>query len=670
MKFSLFHILLALTLTLCNIASVESQVYSLSMGNKAYENKQYNTAIEFYKKVLNLPDISKKERNETTYKVGDCYRMMNNPRKAIDNYQRLIRSKYTDERPQVLLYYALALNTLGSYTQALPFFDQYLKKFPEDKEALAGKASSLFGIENKTVSKRWVVRNVREINSSNDDFAAVFAAENHSSVVFTSNRKGTTGKDKDNWTNGTFSDLFISSKTKNGSWGNIKLFDETGNINTPANEGVAFFANNFRTQYFTRADKMGKDKPFSQILQSDKTEKGWSKAFVVYSDSTGNVGHPAVFSNELEMIFSSNRKGGFGGKDLWKVSRISKQVPFNNPVNMGALINTAGDEMFPLLANDTTLYFSSNGLKGFGGLDMYNVRLKGNKVSDVEHLPLPVNSPEDDYGISFDAGGQKGFFTSRRAGGRGGDDIYSIERITTKISVQGTVTEEQTKQSISNLQFYVSNGTKDTLTLTTDSKGGFVLPQGKIKSNTSYSFVFSKTGYFTKKHELEILSPENDTTYQINATLLRIPDKPIVLPDIYYEVGKWDLLPQYQDSLMTLVDILVENPNLVIELASHTDSRSSDEYNDLLSQRRAETVVSFLVEKRIEKDRLIAKGYGERVPRVLQNTIVRDGYTFAAGTILSEEYILSIRDLKMREIAYQLNRRTEFSVISNNYKRK
>ncbi len=236
--------------------------------------------------------------------------------------------------------------------------------------------------------------------------------------------------------------------------------------------------------------------------------------------------------------------------------------------------------------------------------------------------------------------------------------------------MQGTVTEELTKQSISNLQFYVSDGTKDTLTLTTDAKGNFVIPQEKVKSNTNYTFVFSKNEYFTKVHEMNILSPENDTTYQINVSLLRIPDKPIVLPDIYYEVGKWDLLPQYQDSLMSLVEILVENPKLVIELASHTDSRSSDEYNNTLSQKRAETVVSFLVENGIDKERLVAKGYGERVPRVLQQTIVRDGYTFPAGTVLTEEYILSIRDLKMRETAYQLNRRTEFSVISNNYKRK
>jgi peptidoglycan-associated lipoprotein len=401
--------LLALTLILCNVTKVDSQIYSLSMGNKAYENKQYAIAIEFYNKVLNNPDISKKERNETIFKIADSYRMMNNPRRAIDNYQRLIRAKYNDERPEILLHYALTLNTFGSYAQAIPLFEQYLKKFPESQEALTGKASSLFALENTKISKRWIVRNVRELNSPSDDFSAVFFDAKNASVVFTSNRKGTTGKDKDNWTNGAFSDLFVSTKTKNGSWGNIKLFDETGSINTPANEGVVSFANNFNTLYFTRADKMGNDKPYSQILQSDKTAQGWSKPVVVFSDHTGNVGHPTVFSNELGMIFSSNRDGSFGGKDLWKVTRNTKQEPFSNPVNLGAAINTVGDEMFPMLANDTTLYFSSNGLRGFGGLDLYSVRINGNQISDLEHLPLPVNSPEDDFGISFDVQDKKDF---------------------------------------------------------------------------------------------------------------------------------------------------------------------------------------------------------------------------------------------------------------------
>lgn len=668
MKFSLLKTTLALILVLSNIALAESQIYSLTMGNKAYESKQYVTAVEFYNKVLNNSDITKKERNETTYKIANCYRMMNNQRKAIDNYQRLIRSKYSEEKPELLLHYGFALNTFGNYTEALSMFNQYLKKFPLDKQALAGKESSQYAIDNKIISKKWIVRNVKEINSSSDDFAAVVSDANHSTLVFTSNRKGTTGKDKDNWTNGSFSDLFGASKTKNGSWGNIRLFDETGAINTPANEGVSFFANNFRSLYFTRAERMGKNQPYSQILQTDKTEKGWSKAFVVYANSTGNAGHPAVSSNGLEMIFSSNRSGGFGGKDLWKVSRSTMQESFRNPVNLGATVNTAGDEMFPSIANDTTLYFSSNGLKGLGGLDIYKVRWTASGISDPEHLPSPVNSPEDDFGMSFYANGEKGYFASRRPGGRGGDDIYTFERVKTKISVRGIVSEENGKQSIPNLPFFVTDGTKDTLRLSTDSKGGFVLLDGKVKSNTTYTFIFSKNDYFTKTYELDVLSPQNDTIYQLNTTLLRIPDKPIVLPDIYYEVGKWDLLPQYQDSLMSLVDILVENPKLVIELASHTDSRSSDEFNDVLSQKRAETVVSFLTEKGIQKDRLVAKGYGKRVPRVLTNMIVIQGYTFEAGTKLTEDYILSIKDVKKREVAYQLNRRTEFSVISNNYK--
>ncbi len=646
-----------------------SQMSTVTRANKLFDKKQYMPAIEDYTKALSNSDLDKKTRNEVTYKMAECYRLINNPKKAITYYQKLVKNKYSDEKPEVLLYYATVLNMLGNYPAALPLFNQYLKKDPENKLALAGKATSELGMNDKSSNRKWVIKNIKELNTSFDDFSAIYGDTKLSTVVFSSNRKGTVGKGSDNWTNGYFSDLFIASKTKSGFWGEIKLLDDKEKINTASNEGTAVFDSNYKTLFFSRCEKMSKDKMYCQILQSEKSGNDWIKPVVAYSDETANVGHPAISLNGLEMIFSSNRPGGFGGKDLWKVTRNSEQESFSNPVNLGSKVNTAGDELFPSLHNDTILYFASNGMVGFGGLDIYSVDIpKDGEFANLEHLPRPINSPDDDFAMNFQPNAEKGFFTSRRAGGKGGDDIYSFEQIETKISIKGLVTEELSKQPMANLQFRYTNGSKDTLNLTTDANGSFLIAAGKVKQQSLYTLLFSKDDYFTKTEQVLVGNPQNDTIYQVNLSLTRIPDKPIVLPDIYFEVGKWDLQTQYQDSLMVLVDILKDNPKLVIELSSHTDSRASDEYNDNLSQKRAETVVNFITQEGIQKERLVPKGYGERKPRILSTVITKDGYTFPAGTILTEEYILSIKDLKMREAAYLLNRRTEFSVIKKNLK--
>ena len=668
MKLSSIKTILILVTSFCFLTGY-GQVSSITMGNKFYEKKQYVPATNYYSKALTNSDLDKKTRNEITFKIADCYRLVNNPKKARPYYQKLLKAKYSDEKPEVLLQYAAILNTLGVYSEAITVFNQYLKKFPGDKAALSGKASSELGISDKSIHRKWVVKNIKELNSSFDDFSTIYADNKLSTVIFTSNRKGTIGKETDNWTNGLFSDFFIAFKAKNGIWGNIVLLEDKNTVNTAANEGTAALDSTYKTLYFSRCEKTSKEKIYCEILQSEKSGQDWTKPIVAYSDESANVGHPVISANGLEMIFASNRAGGFGGKDLWKVTRNSEKEQFGNPVNLGAEVNSAGDELFPSLHKDTILYFASNGLVGFGGLDIYRIhKTNDGKFSNLEHLPRPINSQDDDFAMNFEPNSEKGFFNSRRAGGRGGDDIYSFEHIDTKISIQGLVTEELTKQPLANLQFRYTKGSNDTLILVTDANGKFSIDQGKVKSKSSYTVFLSKDDYFSKTEQVFIGNPQNDTTYQVNISLTSIPDKPIVLPDIYFEVGKWDLQAQYQDSLMVLVEILKNNPKIVIELLSHTDSRASDEYNDELSQKRAETVVNFITEKGIQKERLVPKGYGERKPRVLTSSITKEGYKFPAGTVLTEEYILSIKDLKMREAAYLLNRRTEFSVIRKNFK--
>ncbi|MDP3916223.1 MAG: OmpA family protein [Bacteroidota bacterium] len=638
------------------------------MGNKAYENKQYVLAIDYYTRALSNFEGGKNERNELAFKQADCIRMINNPKKTEIFYQRMVKNKYAEQKPLVYLHYATVLSSQGKYTEALPMYEQYLARVPGDALALAGKTSCELSLQDTTADKRWFIKNIREINSFDDDFAAVHGDDQFKTVIFSSNRKGTTGKETDNWTDGSFSDLFIATKKKGETYGVPVLIDNKDQVNTQANEGAACLDDEYKKIYFTRCAKMQKSKEYCQILEAERMGNGWGQSTVIYTDSLGNVGQPVLTGNGLTMIFSSNRPGGSGGKDLWKTTRSSVSKPFGPAENLGSKVNTLGDEMFPSLLADTVLYFTSNGRTGFGGLDIYQITLRENGLSNVKHLPRPVNSPADDFAMSFEGNNERGFFTSRRTGGKGGDDIYSFEKINWNLIIKGSVRDEITQKPIQSLPVYMVDGKNDTITATTNDSGAFLFANGQVKEEQRYTLVFTKENYFTKKTEVITGVITRDSTCMVNMLLQPIPDKPIVLPDIYYELNKWDLLPQYEDSLMVLVKVLNDNPKIVIELASHTDSRASDQYNDELSQKRAETVVTFITGQGINKERLVAKGYGKRMPRVLSADITRDGYTFERGIKLTEVYVLAIPDVKKREVAYQLNRRTEFSVIGKNFK--
>ena len=640
----------------------------VDLGNKDYENKQYISAVNNFNKALKKFEGDTTARNEVVYKLAECYMLINNPYKTETTLQQLITNKYAEERPEIYLLFANAQVIQGRYNKALEMYDKYLEKVPDNQAALAGKETCFLSLKDTIDDPGWTVKKVKEINSVDDDFAAIFGDANSQSVIFTSNRKGCTGKYIDNWTDGFFSDLFISSKRKGtGTYSLPVLLDMEEVVNTRANEGAGVFYSDYKWLLYTRCAKMSTGTEYCKIYQSERQDNNWLNSDLVYSDNACNVGQPAITSEGLTMYFASNQPGGKGGKDLWKTTRPSVEKPFGPAENLGAAINTQGDEMFPSLLGDTVLYFASNGRTGFGGLDIYRIVLVKNDSSQVEHLPHPINSSYDDFAMNFDRTGEKGFFTSRRPGGLGGDDIYSFEKaVPRKIFVYGSVKDEVSLNPMAKLPVLLIVNGNDTLSTITDDPGNFRFDDIAYTKGNNYTLLFEKEKYFTRKITFSPVKLNRDTTYRFNISLQQIPERPIVLPDIYYEFDKWDLLLQYQDSLMTLVTLLKDNPKISIELASHTDSRGSDQHNDELSQKRAESVVTFLKEKGIDQGRLIAKGYGKSIPRVLSADMTRDGYVFKKGTTLSEEYINSIPDEKKREAAYQLNRRTEFTVINKN----
>lgn len=664
-KFIYTCLLLILAIGVNRHAHAQSR--STEAADKAFNNNQYTTAIGLYDKALSRISSDTESANYIMLRIAESYRRTNNPAKAETWYRKLVQNKYADKDPEVYQHLATALCTQGKYTEALPMFQACLDKMPNNSLASAGKATCEMSLRDTTTQSCWKVTPLEKLNSTDDDFAPAFADNKYQSIFFTSSRKGSTGKEKDNWTNSSFSDLYTATKDKNGNWGFPESADTRELVNTEANEGTAIFTNKYRRLFFTRCEKTGRETEFCSIWESMRSGNSWSKPTQVFADTLGNSGHPTLTSDGLTMIYASNRPDGSGGRDLWKVTRPSDRKPFGVPVNMGALVNTPGDEMFPTLQNDTILWFASNGRAGYGGLDMYKVILGQNSISPVYHLPRPVNSNADDFSMCFEGKHQKGIFTSRRDGGKGGDDLYMFEVIAPQILLAGTVKDLSTGQPVETARLFVRDSEGDSISVPVTAKGTFELKNGELTERNSYTLIANSDNYFARTLDLHIPLLRKDSTAYAELLLEPIPEKPIVLPDIYYDLDKWDLLPQYQDTLMVLVKILNDNPKIVIELASHTDSRANDEYNDELSQKRAESVVAFLIEKGIHKDRLVARGYGEKVPRQLSRTIRKDGFVFPEGTRLTEKFIAAIKDPRQREAAHQLNRRTEFSVLRKDF---
>ncbi|MCX6272108.1 MAG: OmpA family protein [Bacteroidetes bacterium] len=650
-------------------------------ADQAFEDKMFNLAIEKYEKAYSKVKSNKVEKNRLLFQISECYRLINDWKKAEGQYKRLEKISYFKTNPLSLLYYGDALKINGKYEEAIVQYNHYKEIAPNDPRGD-------IGVESCTIAPQWKDNPTRyaldkdtlkelnaykEINSSEDDFAPIIADEKGKSIVFTSSRENSTGARIDDWTGQNFSDLYITYMSQKGDWSTPVFLDDQNVINTEGNEGTATFANKYNTMYFTRCGYEKKKVLGCQIFKTEKKGKVWGEPEPVKLgvDSTKIYGHPSVSKDELTLYFVSDMDGGQGGRDIWVAKRTKRNKSFETPRNLGPTINTPGDEMFPFLRSDSILYYSSNYLPGMGGLDIFRTVKTGDKWSKPENLKYPINSSADDFGICFfpNSEEEKGYLSSnRRAKGvKGGDDIYSFIRVPLLFTLSGVVKDDRTLQPLAGANIKMIGSNSTSIELKTDNKGYYKFDETQILPETSYELTVTKEGYFSDKGRETTVGLQNNKNFILDFVLVPIPVKPIILPEILYDLAKWDLKPQYQDSLQGLITILEANPTLTIELGSHTDTRASDTYNDTLSQKRAQSVVDYLVSRGIDQDRLLAKGYGEKVNRVINKEIVREGFTFPEGTLLNDEYINKLPSKNIQEAAHQLNRRTEFRVLSMNF---
>lgn len=643
----------------------------IKTANQLFENQQYWSALQKYKKVYGKIKDNREEKNQISYRMAKCYLMTENYLRAEILYKRLMRYKWDQRHPQIILNLADILKMRGKFNEAIKYYRIYAKRVPDDPRGKLGETTTAQvkkWIENPS---KYKVSDVWKINSREADFAPAFLSGNYNRLVFTSSRKESTGKEIDHWTGQKFTDLFVTQQERNGQWTTPVLLDKSGNINTKANEGAATLNDEFNTLYFTRCPKIEGKQSGCQIYKSVRIGRRWGKAQLVKIqgiDTLQTVGQPTLSRNGLTMIFASDKKGSLGGTDLWIAKRNKRGVPFGHAYNMGPVINTIGNEVFPFLRNDSTLYFSSDGHGGMGGLDIF-VSKKGpnGRWGKPKNLRYPINSTYDDFGIIFQPIKNQGYLSSNRKGSRGKEDIYYFVQPTVNFTLSGTVRDNQTLFGMANVRVQLSKAKGITLSTITNDKGFYSFEKSQVKKNTSYVVKAGKDNYFNASTQFSTVGRDFSKNFKINFSLKRIPSQPIVLPDILYAVSKWNLKSQYQDSLQGLVQLLRNNPGLVIELGSHTDSRGSEELNDILSQKRARSVVNYLILRGIAPGRLVAKGYGERVPRILQKNINKNGFLFEKGTTLNDSFINALTNTAKKEAAYALDRRTEFRVLRRDF---
>ena len=657
-KKALIGFSLLLMLTSCSINA------RIQKADKKFELGEYYSAGEMYRSIYpRIPTKKgKKQKAEVAFKMGNSYRLIESNKRAESAYKNAIRFGYKDS--MVYYYYAEVLKSNGKYKEALKQYEEFEKLSPENELALAGIASCDSALNAWKKKSRYEVEIFKKFNSKFSDFCPIFASKDGSLVYFNSTRGGKKVKTS-KITGQRNNDIFYSRLNAKGEWESPELLE--GEMNTEFDDGVCALSADGQEMFYTVSVTSKGETLGTAIYSSQRSGGEWSEPqkLKLLPDSSLNVAHPAPSVDGTYLYFVSDLPGGFGGKDIWRIAKEGTE--WGTPENLGPDINTAADEMFPSFREDGRLYFSSDGRVGLGGLDIYEATLlPKEKESDpdkwqVLHLPAPMNSNADDFGITFQGKENKGFFSSNRNDKKFYDHIWSFHEPELEFSISGNITDSK-GEAISDAVVKVV-GNNGLITSTKTKKNGsykIALPK-----NANYVILGTCRGYLNSKSELEIPNLEDSKDFNVNFTLNSV-SKPVKMNNIFYEFGSAKLTPESTDGLNDLVKLLNDNPNITIEIGAHTDFVGTEEANIKLSQERAMSVVNYLTEHGIESARITAKGYGETTPVVPDKALVAKYRFLRVNVPLTEEFISKLNS-EQQEIAKQINRRTEFKVLKTTY---
>ena len=646
-------LLLSVTAVICSCGAE----YQLHKAEQSYALGEYFQAAALYKKAYAQTSPKEKpQRAERAYMIGECYRHIGYFPKALAAYQNAVRYKCADST--AIRYLADMQLASGKYKDAAKNYAAFLELSPGDILAANGLESCQLSQDWKKNPTRYVVRKENIFNSRMSDFSPAFGSENYDQLYFTSTRNEAGGDDINGITGMKSCDIFVSGKDEKGVWQKPEAV--SAGPNTKYEDGSCTFSSDFQTMLFTRCSMDNSFPRPAQIMKSLRSDASWKEAsdYNDVPDTLFSYAHPAISPDGEWVYFVSDMTGGYGGLDLWRIPAGGR---FLGAENLGPDINTPGNEMFPTFRRNGELYFSSDGWPGMGGLDIFRAEQLTDSTWQISNMQSPINSYADDFGMTFEGDYTRGFFSSNRNDGRGRDNIYSFELPETVHNLTGWVYEKDGYELPDAIVYLIGNeGTNQKINVKTD--GSFTV---RVTPGASYVLLGTAKGFLNYKQEITADSTEENREYVLQFPLSSI-SKPVLIDNIFYDFDKATLRPESEESLQELITLLNDNPNVTIELRSHCDYKGADQYNQRLSQRRAESVVNFLIAGGIAADRLTAKGYGESLPKTISKKLAEQYDFLEEGQSLTEEFILTLTE-EQQEICNQLNRRTEFSVLRTTY---
>ena len=631
---------------------------AMRKGEKFLAIGEYHDAAEQFKKAYTkTPTKERQLRGQRALKMAHCYRHISSTQKAISAYRNALRYNVAtlDDR----LDYARLLLKNGEYKRALTEFELLNDSMPNNVLVRNGLLSAKMAPKWKEQGSDYTVKKMTEFNSRRADYCPVLAGDQWDRLYFSSTRNDALGEELSGITGAKPGDIFFSDKDDKGKWSKPQTI-ESG-LNTEYDEGACCLSPDGSTMYLTQCLSDASYPRFAQIVTAQRSDASWGKTtpLLITNDTLSSYAHPAVSPDGEWLYFVSDMPGGKGGLDIWRM-----RLTANGPVgveNLGEPINTPGDEMFPTFRPNGDFYFSSDGHPGFGGLDIFIATVGEDGKYHLSHPGCPLNSQGDDFGMTFQGQLNQGFFSSNRGDGRGWDHIYSFYNPEIVQTIRGWIYEQDGYElTAGEARIVGTDGTNLRLGVRGDGSFEYV-----VKPGVDYIILAMCDGFLNHKEEIHVDSVKESKVYDLQFPLASI-SAPVLIDNIFYAFDKATLLPESKNALDSLILMLNENPNITIELSAHTDYRGAEDYNKKLSQKRAESVVNYLINHGIAADRLTAVGYGEEKPKTIRRKVAERYPWLKENDVLTEEFILKLKP-EQQETANALNRRTEFKVLRTTY---
>lgn len=622
-----------------------------SAALKSFEIGEYHRAEGRLKVVYNS-EKNKFAKGQHSFYLGECYRLINMPKKAASAYNKAVRYKYSD--PFTLLYLAESYRKTGDYVKAMEAYRQYLEKKSFDALANNGILSCKMALEAPIIQP-WQVEKVKAFNSKYSDFSPAFGGASYDQVYFTSMRSDKKKRKLNRITGQGNSSIYLTKLDAKGVWTKPEKMEEP--ITSAFDDGTPNMGFDGKTMYFTRCPYVNTQPNTAQVFEVQRSGGRWGEPVqVIPGGDSVMVAHPAIAPDGSTLYFVSDRPGGYGGKDLYKSVKYEGQ--WGMAENLGSAINTPGDEMYPYVRHDGTLYFSSDGHIGFGGLDIFKVEFDDQGRERVVNLGKPLNSESDDFGIVFQGKKESGFFSSSRGSAKGYDDIFSFIMPEVVFDLYGSV-QFSSKKSASNINLRLvgTDGTNQKLAVGEDGSFGC-----RLEKNTDYVLMASAPGFYNTKENFSTRSMTGSQTIEVTLKM-GAADEVLKFDPIYFSKNESQPAEGYANIIERAANYLLSNPNFKLDIRCHTAHTGKADNEIQLADKRGQVLQALLVQKGVPESQLMIDAVGAEEPASVTTEVAAKYRTLKIGDLINPALLRRLKVNDRKEVE-QLNDRVELVLIA------